>query len=347
MENHNKKYLSASRVKTLESCSWIYWCKYNLKLPDKSNDGASRGSICHLIFEVLINKKRKKYYNKLLKIKKLSSIPSIDRLVNKWIKKYNLSQNDYLSVEKMIIVGLQTDFYGKDDGKSEVLSPEFEFKIENITPEYNISGLIDKIFLYPEDKKITITDYKSSKEKFKGDEKDCNVQGLMYSLVASKNWPEYTNIIVKFIFLKFPEDPMIELSFAKEEIEGFEHYLEFLNKKINNFSEKLAKSAFAADAADSEEEFKGKKMCGRAYKKNQLKKDGTPMWHCSFKFDFDYYVLLDKDKKIIKSSFEESPLLKDIKEGLEVEKRYYAGCPKYLISNSQISQKQDIDNFGI
>ena len=59
--------LSASRIKTAESCSWLYWCKYKLNLPDKSNDGAKRGSICHLIFEVLGIKKRKKYFNKIIK----------------------------------------------------------------------------------------------------------------------------------------------------------------------------------------------------------------------------------------------------------------------------------------
>ena len=56
--------LSASRIKTAESCSWLYWCKYKLKLPDRSNDGARRGSICHLIFELLGEPRRKKYFDK-------------------------------------------------------------------------------------------------------------------------------------------------------------------------------------------------------------------------------------------------------------------------------------------
>ena len=55
--------LSASRIKTAESCSWLYWCKYKLKLPDRSNDGARRGSICHLIFELLGEPRRKKYFD--------------------------------------------------------------------------------------------------------------------------------------------------------------------------------------------------------------------------------------------------------------------------------------------
>ena len=59
--------LSASRIKTAQSCSWLYWCKYKLKLPDKSNEGAKRGSICHLVFEGLGGKGRKKYFNKILK----------------------------------------------------------------------------------------------------------------------------------------------------------------------------------------------------------------------------------------------------------------------------------------
>ena len=45
--------LSASRIKTAQTCSWTYWCNYKLKLPDAGNDGSSRGTICHNIFELL------------------------------------------------------------------------------------------------------------------------------------------------------------------------------------------------------------------------------------------------------------------------------------------------------
>ena len=56
MDDHENKPLSASRIKTLQTCSWQYWCKYHLKLPDKSNHGSLRGTICHAIFENLGNK---------------------------------------------------------------------------------------------------------------------------------------------------------------------------------------------------------------------------------------------------------------------------------------------------
>ena len=57
--------LSASKIKTLDNCSWLYHSKYILKVPDISNDGASRGTIVHLIFEVLIKPRHRKYSTKL------------------------------------------------------------------------------------------------------------------------------------------------------------------------------------------------------------------------------------------------------------------------------------------
>ena len=58
MGDHDNKPLSASRIKTLQTCSWQYWCKYHLKLPDRSNEGSLRGTICHAIFD--------KYYINIL-----------------------------------------------------------------------------------------------------------------------------------------------------------------------------------------------------------------------------------------------------------------------------------------
>ena len=54
MSSSSKVKLSASRLKTAKTCSYLYWAKYHLKLPDKTNDGAARGSVCHLIFESLL-----------------------------------------------------------------------------------------------------------------------------------------------------------------------------------------------------------------------------------------------------------------------------------------------------
>ena len=70
--------LSASRIKTLQSCSWMYYCNYNLKLPQKNNSGAMRGTVAHLIFEVLANPRHEHYVKQIVKngtcIKHLSLI---------------------------------------------------------------------------------------------------------------------------------------------------------------------------------------------------------------------------------------------------------------------------------
>ncbi len=52
--------LSASRIKTLQSCTFLYWVKYHLKLPDQTNSGALRGTGTHSILEFLKKPKRKK-----------------------------------------------------------------------------------------------------------------------------------------------------------------------------------------------------------------------------------------------------------------------------------------------
>ena len=61
-----ERVLSASRLKTLETCSWSYWCNYHLKLPQKQNEGALRGTVCHLVFEMLVKKKKDDGNTKLL-----------------------------------------------------------------------------------------------------------------------------------------------------------------------------------------------------------------------------------------------------------------------------------------
>jgi hypothetical protein len=51
----------------------------------------------------------------------------------------------------------------------------------------------------------------------------------------------------KFLFLRFPKQPIQELSFDDDQIKGFEHYLEHINNYINKFDENSAKANFAID----------------------------------------------------------------------------------------------------
>lgn len=339
------KYLSASRIKTLDTCSWSYWCNYHLKLPDKSNDGAKRGTICHLVFEMLIHKKHKKHFKDILKGGAISSSKAVDRLVKKHAKAQGVdSAENYKMMDEMILVGVKNDFFGTKGAS--VLPPEFEFSIENKEPKYNIKGFIDKPIDYPKDKKMEIVDYKSSKEKFKGEEYTSNVQAMMYSLVSKKTWPD-RKPIVKFVFLRFPEQPVQELTFSDEVLAGFEHYLSFVNEAVNNFNEKSAKASFAADKVIKKEDgFKGPLVCGFAKYKGQLKKDGNVMWHCPFKFGFDYFSLENEKGETVKSSHNDD--LKP-KSGEKVVKKTYDGCPKFqkkiMAPSDACAASEDSFNF--
>lgn len=325
-----KKFLSASRMGTLDKCTWLYWVKYHLNLPDKTNSGALRGSLCHLVFELLLKPRHKHHYKGIIKAKDISGSKAILRLVNKHLKSFEtnsvkgvIEQEDYDLVNKMIYVGLDHNFFGHKGAKID--NPEQEFKIENENPRYNIYGFMDKPIKYKGKKTIKIVDYKSSKAKFRGEELESNIQAMMYTLASKKIWPEFKRVIIQFLFLRFPKSPVQELEFTDEQLKGFEHYLEHINEVINNFTEENAKSKYAADS------FKTKWLCGPT-------KSG---WECPHKKPYDYYVLLNKDNEAVKSSFSNdlSP-----KKGERVEKMSYDGCPRFN-SSAQAQAQEDLFDF--
>lgn len=333
--------LSASRIKTLEKCSWSYWCNYVLKLPDTPNDGASRGDVVHLILEVLSHPRRKKYVNKILKKQDVFCIPSVKTLTFKRARKNKVSDPDNIeSIKTMILVGLSYDFFGdrKEAPVVDVSEKEFDIIVSEKSKKYRIKGFIDRLFHY-EDKSSIIRDYKTSKAVFAGKDAEDNMQHLIYTLASKKLEPEYKSL-VEFLFLKFnvieSGDGVLKMPhLSEEDLENFEHQLTEIQKIVDNFSEKDARANFAADKPmPSDGSFSGRLACGFAKKKGELKKDGKPKWHCPYKFGFNYYALRDKDNKIIKTFFEDDVdqafLIK--KEAEKITRETYLGCPKYLTS---------------
>ena len=348
--------LSASRIKTAQSCSWLYYAKYKLALPDSGNDGSSRGSICHLVFELLGEPKRKKIYSSIIKNKDIFASKSIERLVYKHAKRLNVDDDDNINlIKEMTLNGLLYDFYGDTASKPTEAISEKDFEITHIDGDvrYKIKGFIDKLFLYKKSKKAIIRDFKSSKQVFQGKEVSDNLQDYMYSLAVRHLYPEYSNRQSEFLFLKFKldhrdsknkvaEEPAVKKSskdpsgvvlmdeISQDDLDGFEYQLSAMQNYLDDFSESDAHANFAAKQSfPTDKSFSGPLQCGFAKQKGQLKKDGTPMWHCAMKFEFDYFCILNADGKVIKS-YEE----KDFKEslvpsGCTFEKRHYAGCPAH------------------
>jgi hypothetical protein len=122
-----------------------------------------------------------------------------------------------------------------------------------------------------------------------------------------------------------------------DELEGFEHFLSEVQQVINNFNEKTAKSNLAYDQGypKKEDGFAGKIVCGFADYAGKLKKDGTPMWHCPFKFAFDYYHLLNDKGDFLSSAYDKETLQEKLDNGLgsEIKKLRYKGCPAFRVDN--------------
>jgi ATP-dependent exoDNAse (exonuclease V) beta subunit len=246
--------LSASRIKTAQSCSWIYWNKYKQKLPDTNNDGARRGTVCHNVFEFLSKQKTKTHFNKVVKAQ--------DPFASKAVKDLIMSDASELGVTDEEL-GIPDESYA-----------ELDFNIEQ--NGYHIRGFIDQLFLYKEKKIAIIRDYKTSKKMFEGKEKEDNLQDYMYCLAVKNLFPEYTNRSSEFLFLKFDlnKNGLMKMNpIDDDDLEGFEMQLASIQDYLEHFDEKDAVSNFAADKGFPEDgSFGGKLQCGFAKEKGQLKK---------------------------------------------------------------------------
>jgi hypothetical protein len=360
MSNNEMTRLSASRIKTAQSCSWTYWCKYKLKLPDTSNDGASRGTICHLILELLCDPRRKSYYDKIIAENTMFCVASVERLVKIWARRLGVDDPDNIDlIDTMTINGLQYDYFGNATGKLEEAFSEKDFHIivEKEDIKYRINGFIDKLFLYKKEKIAIIRDFKTSKEVFQGKEAKDNLQDLIYSLAVKHLYPDYSTRQSEFLFLKFDLNKdllgadgkgVLKMApLSDEELEGFEYQLTEWQNYLDNFDEETARSDFAFDKGfpPKEDGFCGRLSCGFAKHPGQLKKDGNPMWHCSFKFGFDYWVLKNSDGIIKKSAhIDQKDSLIEIQDDSDtITKESYSGCPVH----NQPSTKEFDDEFSL
>jgi hypothetical protein len=312
--------LSASRIKTFLGCSWKYWSLYHLKIPNPGNQQSSRGTICHSIFELLLKKKHRRHYDQIVLNGTIKASPVISRLVHIYGKREKLNKQDskgednFKLIDEMILLGLRTDFFC--EGRLLEVG-ELEIKIES--PEFSLLGFIDKLAKCP-DGTVQGWDYKSSARN----SEDHSIQALTYSLWIKRVLR--ANSIIKFLFLRFPSDPIVDYSFSDLELDGFEEYIKSLYSYLDSFNESDAKKGFAYDLGypKKEEGFCKRLACGYASYPKQRKKDGSEYFNCSAKFPFKYWHRI-KDGKVIESSKE--PLVAN--EGEEVVEKFYSGCPKW------------------
>lgn len=338
--------LSASKIKTLQSCSWLFWCSYFLNLPDGTNSGALRGKIIHDLFEILTKKKKLEFATKIIEqdnyylniINRFIRIKAFIYDLDLFQVEKESNKNNFILILEMINLGLSCDFLPKNN--EEIIDSEHAFDILDEELHYRIIGFIDKLLFNKDSGKLLIIDYKSSKRLFEGEDLHSNVQAMMYSLAAhilkeKGKLPNFKRVIVRFLFLRFVENPYQDLEYSMEQLEGFKHFLSYIQEALDNFTEENAKADFAADYDNR------KWLCGYAKYPGHLKKDGSEHYYCPYKFSFNYYVLLDENKKVQISLLEDDFLKKrfeiELQEGFFWEKRYYSGCPRWNQKTNEIT----------
>lgn len=278
--------------------------------------------MAHLIFEVLANPRHADYVTEIVRDGTCLKHKAIFKLIIKASNREGLDLDEMVKplskkgkeitnlkcIDEMILVGLKFDFIGD----YELIGSEWEFDITNAYPKYRIGGFVDRIF--KDGNKMVIRDFKSSKKAFKGEELESNLQGMMYSLAVRKKYDEQRDVLVRFLFLRYPDDPERECPhFSEEQLRGFEHYLEYVGEYLKNFGESKAKSNYAAH------DYARKWMCQT--------KSG---WRCPYIDPIDYKVLIDKKGNIIKSIFNTEDFKPhEIKRGYKIESRKYDGCPAW------------------
>ena len=345
-----KQTLSASKIKTMTSCSWLYWCKYHLKLPDKTNDGALKGSIVHLVLECLGVNRHKKHYDIILKKGTMDASKAVKRLIHKHAKAANLLENESNldDIYDMAFRGLVYDFFGKQLGKpsTTISEKEFELEIEEDDIRYKVKGFIDRLFMYKNKGIALIRDFKTNKKVYEGHEVTDNLQDYIYTLAVRKLYPEFKNVKMEFVFLKAMNSSKSEAGKweivgadksvlnmkekTEDELEGFEYQLTDYQSYAENFDEFTSTSNLAFNQGMPRDgSFSGRLLCGFAKKPNELKKDGSPKWYCAYKFPFEYYCVLNKDGELKRSFFTKKEALKIKSDDHKIEKRYYEGCPSH------------------
>lgn len=315
-----KVRVSASKLKTADTCTWLYWVNYHTNFPKSSNSGANRGSVSHYVLECLLRDDRRDHVDVILKNGHIKFCKSVDRLAKHHAKKLAVCDpENYAMINDFILVALKNDFYCK--GATKVIA-EHEFDIEG--RNYMIKGFIDKIAVYED--RVHVRDYKTSKAKFTAQELEMNFQNIIYRLAAKQMFPGKP-ISLTFEFLKYKKAPNQEGPHVTDnQLQGFQDYLESVADFLKGMDETRAKSSLARNSLDK------RWLCGKQC--GDLNAAGQPAFICGAKYPRVYFVLKDATGKFVKSSFDKKELDKLSKEGYSISQESYGGCPgwKYLWS---------------
>jgi hypothetical protein len=310
-----KTILSATSVKGFLDCSWLYYQMRILKVPDWTHPKTYIGSLAHAILEAFCRPKHRKHYVATIHHQSVYGSPAIARMVRLFREKHPDVTDEHIShLDNLVFVALNHDWMCK--GAKRVLPPEHPFEID--FGDFAIRGFMDRVVLY--DERAVIRDYKSQSKRFTEDQISWNLQAFFYQMAVKHEFG--LRAAVEFLLLRFPPNKRDSQRYiqtvpelTEAQMEGFKHYLAYLNQAIQTITLESAKTNLKCYSDEG--------FCIRV---------------CSLKDPFDYWVLLGDAERPLAStripSFgigERDPdewateQLRP-KAGQRVEKRRYNGC---------------------
>ena len=304
----NNVNISASSLKTLDVCTFKFYCEKILKLPQIIHPKTELGILAHKILYFLRIKKHSHIYDKILKYGIYYYKP-LARYIKLYCIKHKIKFEIESDLNDMILLALnQTNFYHKE--ATIIFEPELKFEI--LIGNYNLKGFIDSGAIYND--YVLLYDWKTQSNRFRENELDSELQSFVYQYYI---WEKYKlPCIVEFVLLRHPPTKKMPNKTiqrvkekSKEELRGFKIYLNYIGEIFKNFGYNDAISKFCYD----------QNFCS---------------YICQFKCPFDYNVLLDENEKIIKMVRMGEKL--EAKNGQRVEKRHHGGCPKFYSLNNII-----------
>ena len=181
----NPGTLSASKIKTFQTCPLQYYAKYELKLKEPPSKAANLGTAVHEVLELLL---------------KTHQMPSIKEICDK----YEVADADRDLVKKLVVSTLKNNYL--DNSKN---THDLEYKFElDIQDGIKILGYIDRLDI--NDDIATVIDIKTSKYPFTKKELKNNIQSKMYAVAVSMLFPEIKKINTIFWFVRNQERQIIE-----------------------------------------------------------------------------------------------------------------------------------------
>lgn len=232
--------LSASKIKTYDSCAFKYFLNYGIYAPQKPHFAAEMGSLLHVILEryaqIFINGvdeegKDKEWLDKnwkkmvlkdgfqtlksweynthvLKEAKDCGSCKAFKDGVCGVVKR-DVDSFDgcpwgtWVEACNMVnrVVKDETE-YGVFSDPSKVIGAEqkFNFDIELNNEAYNVNGIIDLVLEVDEDT-VEIVDYKTGRHKMSPNAAQQDVQLMLYYLAAKKLYPEKKHHIVTVFYV--------------------------------------------------------------------------------------------------------------------------------------------------